>query len=196
LEPEQGRAIGVMSRSADRLERLIEDLLMFSMQERGEVTLRLSSFNLKNSASDLLHRMAPKAEEKQIILFMESDSANPLVIADQEKITWVMAQLLENAIKFTPANGRVILRVTTEKPYYRITVEETGIGIPADKLQEIFEPFHQLDGSSTRRYGGTGLGLTLAHRIIEAHGSVITVASEVNKGTILEFLIKSDPASG
>ncbi len=97
----------------------------------------------------------------------------PFVQADEEKISWVILQLIDNAIKFTPSGGQVNLSIEKEfDTLVMVTVTDTGIGIPANRLEEMFEPFHQLDASSTRRYGGTGLGLALVKEIVSAHGSI------------------------
>jgi len=100
----------------------------------------------------------------------------------------VLNQLLDNGIKFTPSGGRVVVVVKREgENLVIVSVTDTGIGIPANRLQDIFEPFHQLDGSSTRRYGGTGLGLSLVRQIIEAHGSMIEVQSVEGRGSTFKF---------
>jgi signal transduction histidine kinase len=112
-----------------------------------------------------------------------------LVQGDQEKITWVILQLIDNAIKFTAAGGHIHVSADHGSKGVKIQVEDTGVGIPADRLGEIFEPFHQLDSSPTRQHGGTGLGLALVLRILEAHGALPHVNSRVGKGTIIEFVL-------
>jgi signal transduction histidine kinase len=109
------------------------------------------------------------------------------VRADEEKIGWVLSHLVDNALKFTPEHGRVEIEAVLESSLVTISVTDTGIGIPPERLQEIFEPFHQLDSSATRRFGGTGLGLAMAQRIVEAHGSRIKVQSELGRGSRFEF---------
>jgi signal transduction histidine kinase len=96
-------------------------------------------------------------------------------------------ELVDNAIKFTPPGGSVHIELTKDDNVVNFQVRDTGIGISAERLSEIFEPYHQLDGSSTRRYGGIGLGLALVKKIIEAHGSQVDVSSEVEKGTSIKF---------
>jgi signal transduction histidine kinase len=108
---------------------------------------------------------------------------------DQEKIQWVVMELVDNAIKFTPPGGSVHIELTKDDNVLNFQVRDTGIGISAERLSEIFEPYHQLDGSSTRRYGGIGLGLALVKKIIEAHGSQVEVSSEVEKGTSIRFTL-------
>lgn len=112
-----------------------------------------------------------------------------MVEGDQEKITWVLLQLLENAIKFTAPGGRIDVAAYEGKRGITLRVQDTGVGIQAERLEEIFEPFHQLDSSSTRRYGGTGLGLALVLRILEAHGVLPKVKSEIGIGTTFEFTL-------
>jgi two-component system phosphate regulon sensor histidine kinase PhoR len=107
----------------------------------------------------------------------------PLISADEEKITWLLLQLLDNGIKFTSAGGRVVIAADADEYRVNIHVRDTGIGIPPNRLDDIFEPFRQLDGSSTRRAGGTGLGLALVRRIVEAHGATIEVSSQVGRGS-------------
>ena len=108
----------------------------------------------------------------------------------------MLNQLLDNGIKFTPSGGRVVVVVKREgENLVIVSVTDTGIGISHTQLDEIFEPFHQLDGSSTRRYGGTGLGLSLVRQIIEAHGSMIEVQSVEGRGSTFKFplLVAMEP---
>jgi signal transduction histidine kinase len=111
-----------------------------------------------------------------------------MVQADSGKIGWVVNQLLDNGIKFTPSGGSVVVALKEDgRNLVLLSVTDTGIGIPMDRLKEIFEPFHQLDGSSTRHYGGTGLGLSLVRQIVEAHGSLLDVQSVEGKGSTFKF---------
>jgi signal transduction histidine kinase len=110
------------------------------------------------------------------------------VQADGQKISWVVNQLIDNGIKFTQSGGSVTVALEEEgSNLVQVVVRDTGIGIPPNRMKEIFEPFHQLDGSSTRHYGGTGLGLSLVRQIVEAHGSLLDVRSVEGKGTIFKF---------
>jgi Signal transduction histidine kinase len=189
LTSEQKRVLKIVRRSASRLDRLIEDLILFSMSEREPLNLRLEESNISDLCSALIEATQTKAQEQNIILILECQADLPNVKIDEQKISWVILQLLDNAIKFTSIGGKVTLKADREDNFVQIAVMDTGIGIPAERMEEIFEPFHQLDGSSSRKYGGTGLGLALVGKIIEAHGSVIHVISEVGKGSQFDFLL-------
>ncbi len=188
LNSEQKNALQVSQRAAGRLESLIDNLILFSLAARGEMTLRLSPVNLNKVTGEILNYSRPKAEDRNVHLRFDVPLDLPQVQADEEKISWAILQLLDNAIKFTPAGGDVTLAVQKEsETLVMVTVSDTGIGIPGDRVQEIFEPFHQLDASATRRYGGTGLGLALVRDIITAHGSMVDVRSEEGRGSTFRF---------
>jgi signal transduction histidine kinase len=190
LGEEQKKALQVAQHATTRLESLIDNLILFSQAARGELTLHLTPVNLNKVATEILNYSNQKALDHNIILSADIKSNLPLVKADEEKITWVILQLMDNAIKFTPARGKVDLLIKRDAAtLVKISVTDTGIGIPKNRLHELFEPFHQLDSSSTRRYGGTGLGLALVRQILDAHGSVIDVQSEEGKGTIFGFTL-------
>lgn len=190
LNEDQKKALDVSMRSSIRLQSLIDDLILFSLAARGEMTLVLKPVDLNTVINRVLKRIAPKASEQQLDLHIQIDPALPYAQADEEKLSWVLSQLLNNAIKFTKPNGKIQLTAKLENDkMINISVSDTGIGIAPERTKEIFEPFHQLDGSATRRYGGTGLGLALVRQIIEAHGSLITVDSALNKGTTITFIL-------
>lgn len=190
LTDEQKRALQVMGRSTERLERLIEDLILFSQTERGQVTVKPAPFDLCHICQVAITGSTVKANEKKVHLTLDLPTGPLMVNADQEKISWVLMQLLDNAIKFTPENGIITLKIESLGKFIKTSVIDTGIGIPPERIPEIFEPFHQLDGSSTRQFGGTGLGLTLVKQIIEAHGSIVNVTSQVKLGTQFDFILK------
>jgi len=187
MNPQQTDVLAILQRAETRLERLIEDLIQFSLVSRGELNIKLSSFRLADMIRLTLERSGDKATTGAIHLSVNLPLDLPQVRADEEKIAWVISQLVDNALKFTPKGGRVEIGAVLESSLVTVAVTDTGIGIPQERLEEIFEPFHQLDGSATRRFGGTGLGLAMAQRIIEAHGSKINVESLVGLGSRFEF---------
>lgn len=187
VSEEQKGALTTISQATVQLEQLINDLIQFASSAKGDLTLETIPLSLNDVASRLLSNLSPKATASDLRLQIEVPSTVPLVVGDAEKIYWVLFQLLENAIKFTPSPGEIRLATTVLEQRVRIQVRDTGIGIPPERLREIFEPFHQLDGSSTRTYGGLGLGLALVRRIIEMHGSQIEVESQPERGSVFAF---------
>lgn len=186
---EQASALSSLQNASQQLKGLIENLLQFSSAATGELPLDMSPLTLDLPVKTAVTTSRPKAQARAIDLKKIVSAQLPQVIADNEKITWVVEQLLDNAIKFTPAGGLVKVETTPSDRNVMVKVTDTGIGIPNDRIDEIFEPFHQLDGSSTRHYGGTGLGLALARSIVDAHGSKIQVESYVGQGSSFSFAL-------
>jgi signal transduction histidine kinase len=188
ITDEQRHALQVSQQSTTRLESLIEDLILFSLASRGELSILYENVDVRRLVNLVVKSYTPKAEERGVSLNAIIDEDVPLVQADAQKISWALNQLLDNGIKFTPSGGRVLVNVRREgENLVIVSVTDTGIGIPANRFDDIFEPFHQLDGSSTRRYGGTGLGLSLVRQIVEAHGSMIEVQSIEGHGSTFKF---------
>ncbi len=188
LTDDQKNALQVSQRSSGKLGDIIEDLIMFSLASRGEMSMKMTSVDIAALVHQAVKVAADKAAARGVSVHAMTDELVPLVQADPQKITWAVNQLLDNAIKFTPSGGRVVVSVKVEASnLVVVSIIDTGIGIPASRLTEIFEPFHQLDASSTRRYGGTGLGLSLVRQIIEAHGSILDVQSFEGRGSTFRF---------
>ncbi|MBN2387020.1 MAG: hypothetical protein JXB85_08365 [Anaerolineales bacterium] len=196
LTEEQTNALHVSQRATGRLESLIDNLILFSLASRGEMSLKLTTVDLNKVANEVINYTRRKATDRDVFLNIDIQPDLPPVQADEEKVSWAILQLLDNAVKFTPAGGRVTLSIHPEaSELVVVSVTDTGIGIPKDRYEEIFEPFHQLDGSSTRRYSGTGLGLALVREIVGAHGSIIEFESQAGKGTVFRFpLLVAAPA--
>jgi signal transduction histidine kinase len=188
ITEEQRHALQISQQSTGRLETLIDDLIMFAIASRGELSVKQDSVDIQRLANLAVKTSASKAQERGVSLNALIDEDLPPVQADMQKIAWVLNQLVDNGVKFTPSNGRVVVSVKREGDNLVIvSIIDTGIGIPPAHLEEIFEPFHQLDSSSTRRYGGTGLGLSLVRQIIEAHGSMLEVQSVEGRGSTFKF---------
>lgn len=189
LSAEQNEAVSTVRRSEERLESLIEDILQFSQAESGELQLEFEAVNIAELSLQALDQATVKADRKDIMLVSSIPEHLPLVICDRVNIAWVLNQLLDNAIKFTEAGGRVGIEVELQGVRECITVFDTGMGIPNERIKELFEPFHQLDGSSTRAVGGTGLGLALSSRILQAHHTEISVQSIPHQGSRFYFTL-------
>ncbi len=189
VSKEQIEFLQTMLKASDHLEHLIQDLIAFSATEHGQLHLNKQTIHVGDLCTAAVRSSQYKADHKKIQLNTAFQSGLPFIEGDQEKLQWVIIQLLDNAIKFTDNNGSI-----TAKNYWNementisISVKDTGIGIPEERIQEIFEPFHQLDSSASRKAGGTGLGLALAQKIIEAHGAKLTVISAPEQGS--EFIV-------
>ena len=187
LTPEQVKAVDVIHRASQRLGKLIEDLIQFSTASREGLRLNLQQVSLYNLTNSVIERSQDKANQAGITLETKIDPELPLLLADPDRLSWVLFQMVDNAIKFTPSDGQVTFLARQEDQHVILSICDTGIGIPNDRVEEIFEPFHQLDGSPTRRYGGTGLGLALVKLILEAHETIMEVESEEGKGSTFSF---------
>lgn len=188
ITEEQRHALTISQQSTNRLETLIEDLLMVSLASRGEMSLRQDAVDICRLVKLAVKSHGEDAQRRGVLLQAELDENIAGVQADSQKIAWVLGQLLDNGIKFTPSGGCVKAGVKREgENLVIVSVADTGIGIPANRLQDIYEPFYQLDGSTTRQYSGTGLGLALVRQIVEAHGSMLDVQSTEGRGSTFKF---------
>ena len=195
LTGEQENALGVVQRATERLGRLIEDLIEYSTASRQGISLNLAAVHAPDLIGSVLARSKDKADKAGVVLEADLGPELPTLRADSDRLGWVLFQLVDNGIKFTPSGGHVRIRVHQDGPGLLFHVEDSGIGIPPERQREVFEPFHQLDGSPTRRYGGTGLGLALAKLILDAHGAEMSVESEVGRGTSFTFFLAGSPST-
>jgi signal transduction histidine kinase len=184
---EQDHALGVLAKSYNRLHGLIDELIEFSLISQGEMSLVQEPIPVSAILDAIQSHVQKMANEKQVELKIEQPSLETQVLADKSKISWVLGELIENGIKFNQPGGQVLVKITETNGVVNFGVSDNGIGFTAEQLEEIFEPFHQLDGSSTRRYGGTGIGLSLTKQIVEAHGASLKVKSVEKKGSSFEF---------
>jgi signal transduction histidine kinase len=187
LTSDQAEALEVLNRSENRLEKIIDDLIKFTMAARGELAIDSHDFQLTQLIYHTSSKLDNRLKNKHLSLYITITDDLPPVNADEEKIGWVLIQLLENAIKFTDPGGSIEIKARKDGEMVKTSIRDTGIGIPEDHIPEIFFPFHQLDNSTTRRYPGTGLGLSLVSRILDAHGLNLVVKSKPGEGSIFEF---------
>jgi signal transduction histidine kinase/DNA-binding response OmpR family regulator len=195
LTPEQREYLETVKMSGDSLLSVINDILDFSKIEAGKIDLEAIDFNLRDCLGTTLKTLALRADEKGLELLCEVAPEVPeLVRGDSSRLRQVVVNLVGNAIKFTN-RGEVALKVRSEARQgedlmLHFTVADTGIGIPEEKRESIFEPFAQADTSTTRKYGGTGLGLTISTRLVAMMGGRIWVTSEVGKGSEFHFTMR------
>ncbi len=201
LSVEQQDYLETVRSSGEALLDIINDILDFSKIEARRLDLDRVEFDLREEVGDGLKVLALRAAEKAIELAAHIAPDVPAsVIGDPGRLRQVLLNVVGNAIKFT-SEGEVVLDVAVESPgpdraTLRFAVRDTGIGIPADKREQIFQAFTQADSSTTRRYGGTGLGLAIAQRLVELMGGVIRVESEVGRGSTFHFTADFDVPAG
>ena len=197
LDAEQRDFVETIRTSGEALLSIINDILDFSKIEAGQVDLEYAPFDIRDCTEAALDLVAPSAANKGVELAYAIEEGVPgRVIGDVTRLRQVLVNLLSNAIKFT-SDGSVCVRVASEpvdasvggRTQLHISVEDTGIGIAPDKLAAIFESFSQADASTTRQYGGTGLGLTISRRLTEMMGGELTVESEIGTGSTFSFTV-------
>jgi signal transduction histidine kinase/DNA-binding response OmpR family regulator len=192
LNAEQKEYLDTVKLSADSLLGVINDILDFSKIEAGRIELDKADFNLRDCLETTLKTLALRADEKGLELLCEIAPEVPEVVeGDSSRLRQIVVNVVGNAIKFTH-QGEVALKVDVEAAdgedrMLHFTVSDTGIGIPAEKQKLIFDPFSQADASTTRKYGGTGLGLTISARLVNVMGGRIWVESQVGTGTQFHF---------
>ncbi|MBZ5606217.1 MAG: PAS domain S-box protein [Acidobacteriia bacterium] len=192
LDDEQRDYLETVKLSANTLLRIINDILDFSKIEAGKLTLDVVDFNLQETVEETLALMTPQALQKGLRLLLEISPEIPRILrGDPVRLRQIIFNLVGNAIKFTPA-GTVAVRITNDtgndgRLCLHFAVQDTGIGIPEDKQDLIFEAFAQADGSMNRRFGGTGLGLTICSRLVQLMNGSIWVVSAPGKGSTFHF---------
>lgn len=182
-DPEKGpRFVAQIVEAADRLTAILDDMLTLTRVERGQQLFKPEKVNVRRLAEEIGEQLRLKAEEKQISLEI-AVAAQDTVWADPEGLHTVLLNLVDNALKYTPANGRVIIEGRANSQGYELSVSDTGIGIPAEHLPRIFERFYRVDKARDRASGGTGLGLAIVKHIVEAHKGRVDVRSTPGQGS-------------
>jgi len=194
LAPEQREYMDIVKASAESLLALINDILDFSKIEAGRLDFETIPFNLRDSLADTIKTLSLRAHQKGLeLVYYVSPEVPDALVADPSRLRQVVINLVSNAVKFTD-HGEVMVHVeresqTEDDVCLLFTITDTGIGIPAEKQQAIFQAFTQADGSMTRKYGGTGLGLTISSRLVERMGGRLSVESEPGKGSAFRFTV-------
>jgi signal transduction histidine kinase/ActR/RegA family two-component response regulator len=178
LSPKQVEHQEAIFRSAQRLTELINELLDVSRLEAGRVELAPRPTSVRHIADQAIAVVGVAAQAKQIRLENAVSADLPLVNADPTRLQQVLVNLVGNGVKFTPAGGRVTLSAGAHGDQVWLAVEDTGVGIPAEELARIWDPFYQVESPLSRRHGGSGLGLAIVRRLVELHGGVVRAESE------------------
>lgn len=175
--------IPMMKQNCYRLLRLINNLIDISKIDSGFLNLNCGNYNIVSIVEDIALSVADFSESKGINLIFDTDTEEKIIGCDPDKIERIMLNLLSNSIKFTPTGGSIFVNITDRDTTISIRVKDTGIGIPADKIDIIFERFRQVDSSLQREYEGSGIGLSLVKALVEAHKGTIFVQSGEGLGT-------------
>jgi two-component system sensor histidine kinase BarA len=202
LTDEQREFVQTIRDKGEQLLLLIKSLLDLGKLESGTMSLRKSHVDIAGLVRDVVATMAPTARKKDVDLGYEVEASLPQLWADAERLRQVLLNLTENAIKFTPARGRVAISVrlgamdaarpddaggivilSARRSAIEFRVSDTGIGIPASERERVFDAFYQVDSSSTREQGGTGLGLSIVKRLVDAHDGLVRVLDNEPRGT-------------
>jgi len=185
----EGQQLDAVVRAAMRLRHIIETMLNLRYLETGEIKLSLEPFDLRAEVRDACEDYEAIAESSGLTLATDLPGGEVGILADREKVRVVLDNLISNAVKFTPAGGRVQISLARQGDGVEIAVADTGIGIPVDELDHIFDRFYQVEDHMTRRHGGMGLGLSIVKGLVELHGGQVSVESRPDRGSRFNVLL-------
>jgi two-component system sensor histidine kinase ChiS len=188
LSIEQKYNLAIVANSGKRLSNMINDILDFTKLKNQEIILQIKPVDLKTIIDTVLVLSKPLIKGKDLTLINEIESSFIAISADENRIQQILYNLIGNAVKFTE-KGTIRVSAERMQDLVAVSVTDTGIGIPEDKFERIFESFEQADGSTARKYGGTGLGLSVTKKLVELHGGRINVESKVGEGSRFTFTV-------
>jgi two-component system phosphate regulon sensor histidine kinase PhoR len=180
---ETKRFIDIILKQAERLNRLVEDLLTISNIEMKETKLNFENVSLNMAIDNVISLVETKAKLKNINIHNDVCENIVPIKADRDKLTQILVNVLDNAVKFTPESGSVVVTADESDSYTLISISDTGIGVPKDEIQRLGERFYRVDRSRSRDLGGTGLGLSIVKHLMIAHGGKMEIESQLGRGT-------------
>lgn len=193
IVPADAATFALVREEADRLSRLVHDLQDLSRIEESEVTLHIRPALVSNIVAGVVQKMRPQFEARGVALSAAVPDRLPRVLADHDRMQQVLLNLVDNALCFTPPGGVVRIEATAAGDHARIAVVDNGIGIAPQHLAHIFKRFYRVDKSRSRAAGGAGIGLTIARRLVEAHGGAIAVESTPGQGCRFTVTLPTAP---
>lgn len=185
LNEQQTKAMEAVVRNSERLKRLINSLLDLSIAQDERVKYRFYPLQINEIIDSAILDISSQVEKKQIVIEKNIPANLPLINGDKDRLIQLIINLIDNAVKFTPSGGLITVTVREEENDIHIMVSDNGIGIPKEAIPDVFKLFYQIDGSMKRRYQGTGVGLYLCKKIVEAHKGSIWVDSTEGVGTTI-----------
>jgi two-component system phosphate regulon sensor histidine kinase PhoR len=180
---ETKRFIDIILKQAERLNRLVEDLLTISNIEMKETKLNFESVSLNAALTNVISLVEAKAKFKNITIQNDVRENIDQIKADKDKLTQIFVNVLDNAVKFTPESGNIVIKTDEAGAYTVVSISDTGIGVPKDEIQRLGERFYRVDRSRSRDLGGTGLGLSIVKHLMLAHEGRIEIESQLGRGT-------------
>ncbi len=183
------RFLEIIREHAGRLGRLTDDLMELSLIEAGKLEMEFRSLGVAEVIEPCVETARLRAGPKQLTLVVEAAADLPRIRGDARRLQEVLQNLLDNAVQYTPAGGRITVRAARRDAQVVIAVSDTGIGIPHADQERIFERFYRVDAARSREVGGTGLGLSIAKHLVEAHGGRLTVESDVGRGSTFSVFL-------
>ena len=185
----QMRFLGVISSEADRMTRIVKDLLTLTRLDYNRMEMNMQLMDLRELGAKAAQAMEGQARSKDLTLTCTLPEALPEVLGDAERIQQVIINIITNAIKYNKPHGSITITGGTEGDRVFLRVADTGIGVPKEDLPRLFERFYRVDKARSRESGGTGLGLAIAKQIVESHGGTIGFDSEYGKGSVVTLYL-------
>jgi two-component system phosphate regulon sensor histidine kinase PhoR len=179
----------IINSEATRLGRFINDLLNISQMETGSFAIVRHETDVERLVEEIVNHVSPQATQKRQRLDCHLPPKCPKIAVDKDKLSAGLVNLLGNAIKYTPEEGRIHFRVESDHDHIRFTVEDTGIGISAEELPRLFQKFFRSSDARVREITGSGLGLAFSQEVARLHGGKLTVTSELNKGSLFTLTL-------
>ncbi len=192
-ESDHQEQLDVIIRSAMRLKEIIEDMAIIAHDDEGKSRVRRESFSINDLIIEITKKYEKAAEKKGVVLESNISKDDDLIIVgDKEKISLALTNLVENALTFTDSGGQVGIKAEKDEGYVKVLVVDTGIGIPAEEQERIFDRFYQIESHLTRKHGGMGLGLSIAKAMVEMHNGQIWCESKEGMGSLFCFMLPMD----
>lgn len=189
----KNRFLNIVINESDRMTRIVQDLLVLSRLDNRRMTWRTSKFDLYSATESMCSALGAEAKvHSHELSLIPAERIDMPIFADKERIEQVITNIIGNAIKYTPDGGRIDVMLSENDAGYSVAVKDTGVGVPKEDLERVFERFYRVDKSRSTDAGGTGLGLSIAKDIIDAHGGKIEIDSEYGKGTVVTVNLPRD----
>jgi len=195
-DPEHNmRFLGIIRHNAERLARITQDLLTLSRVEQKRQKFDFEPCRADGLLKQAIELMRPMAQKREIRLEFEPGPADACVWCDSEAVSQILSNLLDNALKYTPAGGRITVGARPQGRFVELCVRDTGIGIPSEELPRLFERFYRVDKARSRELGGTGLGLSIVKHLVAAHNGSTRVESRLGEGSTFFFTLPADESA-